>query len=417
MLAIDGGEKLRKTPFPKRHLLGEEEKAAVEALFDQAIESGNAFGYGGPEEQAYETEFAEYMGGGYADLVNSGTCAIFAALGALELEVAGEVIVPSISDYGGVMPAALLNQVPIPADTMPGSFNMGPNQIEAVLSPHTRAIVVPHISGEPADMDPILEIANARNIPVIEDCAQAHGATYKGKLVGTMGTVGAFSTMSGKHHATAAQGGIVYTKDEDLYWRIKRFADRGKPFNLEATSNPRAGLNLNGTDLAAAVGRVQLRKLPEITRRRQQAAHMILEGIRDLVSVSAKEMPEGTDSAYWFMPILVDRTKLTVDKNAFAKALATEGIPLSIYYGRVVPHGEWFTERKVFGTSNYPWGLPDYQGNRDAEFPCPNAVEARESMFVIRLHEKWGEQEARDAVEGMRKVEAAYLRGRGDDGP
>lgn len=408
MLAIDGGEKLRKTPFPKRHLLGETEKAAVERLFDQAIDSGNTIGYGGPEEQAYEREFAAYMGGGFADLVNSGTCAIFAALGALELKVAGEVIVPSISDYGGVMPAALLNQIPIPADTMPESFNVGPNQIEAVLSPHTRAIVVAHISGEPADMDPILEIANSRNIPVIEDCAQAHGATYKDRLVGTMGTAGAFSTMSGKHHATAAQGGVVFTKDENLYWRIKRFSDRGKPFNLDATSNPRAGLNLNGTDLSAAVGRVQLKKLPEITRRRQQAAHIILDGIRDLVSVSAKEMSKGTDSAYWFMPIQVDSTKLTVDKDAFAKALAAEGIPLSVYYGRVVPHSIWFQERKVFGTSDYPWGLPDYEGDREAEFPCPNAVEARNIMFVIRLHEQWGEREARDTVEAMRKVEEHY---------
>ena len=94
MLAIDGGEKIRKAPFPKRHLLGEEEKQAAVSLFDQAIESGNVFGYGGPEEQAYEQEFAEYMGGGYADLVNSGTSALYTALGALELDVAGEVIVP-----------------------------------------------------------------------------------------------------------------------------------------------------------------------------------------------------------------------------------------------------------------------------------------------------------------------------------
>ncbi|MDA0748688.1 MAG: DegT/DnrJ/EryC1/StrS family aminotransferase, partial [bacterium] len=322
----------------------------------------------------------------------------------------GEVIVPSVSDYGGVMPVALLNQVPIPADTEPGNFNMGPDQIEAVLSPRTQAIVIPHISGQPADMDPILELARARNIPVIEDCAQAHGATYKNKPVGTLGVAAAFSTMSGKHHATAAQGGVVFTRDEDLYWRIKRFADRGKPFNLDETSNVRAGLNLNGNDLAAAVGRVQLKKLPGIIHKRQETARIIREGIAHLKSATAVSPQNGTHSAYWFMPILIDTSKLTVDKNTFAKAVSAEGIPLSATYGRVVPHGVWFTERNVFGTSDYPWSLPKYEGDRTPNYPCPNAVEALNSMFVIRLHEQWGIQEARDAAAAIQKVEQAYLK-------
>jgi perosamine synthetase len=410
VLAIDGGEKVRHEPFPRRGLFTEEERHAVAALFDGAIESGTAFGYGGPAEQAYEREFANYLGGGYADLVNSGTAAIYVALGALELEPAGEVIVPAISDYGGVMPAAMLNQVPVVSDTWPGSYNVGPDQIEAVLSPHTRAIVVAHISGEPADMDPILKIADARDIPVIEDCAQAHGATYKGRPVGTMGTAGAFSTMSGKHHATAAQGGVVFTHNEDLYWRVKRFADRGKPFNTDAGSNLRAGLNLNGSDLAAAVGRVQLGKLASITCRRQTSANAIREGIAHLTAVRPMRRAQGAESAYWFMPIHVAAERITVDKDRFASAVSAEGVPLSITYGRVISHAIWFRERKVFGTSDYPWGLPDYGGDRDAEFPCPNAVEAMASHFVIRLHEAWGLQEASDAVAALEKVEQAYLK-------
>jgi perosamine synthetase len=410
MLAIDGGEKVRTTPFPKRGLFTNEERQAVEALFDRAIETGTAFGYGGPEEQAYEQEFAKYLGGGYADLVNSGTTAIYSALGALELEPAGEVIVPAISDFGGVMPAAMLNQVPVVADTWPGSYNVGPDQIEAVLSPHTRAIIVAHISGEPADMDPILEIAHARDIPVVEDCAQAHGATYKDRPVGTMGTAGAFSTMSGKHHATAAQGGVVFTHDEDLYWRVKRFADRGKPFNTDAGSNLRAGLNLNGNDLAAAVGRVQLGKLPGITSHRQRAANAIRDGLAHLKAVRPMRRAQGAESAYWFMPIHVDTEQFTVDKGRFASAVSAEGVPLSVTYGRVISHAIWFSEKNVFGTSDYPWGLPDYGGDRNAEFPCPNAVEAMASHFVIRLHEAWGLEEAEDAVAAIEKVEKAYLK-------
>ncbi len=410
MLAIDGGEKVRKTPFPKRGLFTGEERNAVEAMFDRSIETGSAFGYGGPEEQAYEQEFADYLGGGYTDLVNSGTAALYVALGGLELEPAGEVIVPAVSDYGGVMPVALLNLVPVVADTCTGSYNIGPDEVEAVLSPHTRAIVVPHISGEPADLDPILEIASGRDIPVIEDCAQAHGATYNGRPVGTIGTVGVFSTMSGKHHATAAQGGVVFTRDEDLYWRIKRFADRGKPLNTGGGSNLRAGLNLNGNDLAATVGRAQLRKLPGITARRQAAAEAIRNGIEHLKVVSPLHRALGAMSAYWFMPIHVDEGQITVSKGRFAAAVAAEGVPLSATYGRVISHAIWFRERVVFGNSDYPWGLPDYPGDRNAEFPCPNAVEAIASHFVIRLHEAWGPSEAKDALAAIEKVEKAYLK-------
>ena len=115
-LAIDGGEKTRKTPLPARRLFGEEEKAAAVDLFDRAIESGGVFGYNGQEEQAYEREFAEFHGGGYADLVNSGTSAIFVALGALNLEPLSEVVSSPITDHGAVTPIPMLNCVPVVAD-------------------------------------------------------------------------------------------------------------------------------------------------------------------------------------------------------------------------------------------------------------------------------------------------------------
>jgi len=410
MLAIDGGALVRSAPFPKRHLFGEEERQTVIALFDRAMETGDAIGYGGPEEQAYEREFAEFLGGGYADLVNSGSSALYAALGALNLEAAGEVVVPPITDPGGVMPAALLNLVPVVSDACPGSFNAGAEQIEAVLTPHTRGIVVAHIAGEPADMDPILELARARELPVIEDGAQAHGARYRGKPVGTLGTVGVFSTMSGKHHATGPQGGVVFTRDEDLCWEVKRFADRGKPFNTDAGSNVRAGLNLNGNDLAAAIGRVQLRRLPEIVRRRRLVAAKIHAGMAGLQAVRPGwEVPE-TEGVYWFMRFGVDREQLSVDKDGFARAVAAEGIPVGVSYRHIPSEAAWFKARKVFPHTDYPWGLPAYQGDRRAEFSCPNAVAAAENHFILSIHENFGDQEVADVVAALEKVEQAYRR-------
>ncbi len=410
MLAIDGGEKVRNEPFPARHLFGKEERDAALALFDAAVKSGHAIGYNGAEEQAYEQAFADFLGGGYADLVNSGTSALYAALGALRLPVAGEVVVPPITDPGGVMPVAMLCQVPVVADADKGTFNTSAEQIEAVLTPHTRAIVVAHIAGEPVDMDPILELASARGLPVVEDCAQAHGASYKGRPTGTLGDIAAFSTMSGKHHATGPQGGVVFSRDRDLLWEAKRFADRGKPFNVESSTNIRAGLNLNGNDLAATVGRVQLERLPEMIRRRRTVARQICEAIGGLRTVKIGRESGGDGGVYWFMRFFVDVDQLSVDKDAFARAVVAEGVPVGAAYRNIPSEARWFRERCVFPGSDYPWGLPGYQGNRCATFPCPNAVAAVEAHFMMSIHENFGQREVSDIAAAFAKVETAYLR-------
>ena len=410
MLAIDGGPKVRETPFPKRHLFGSEERQAALGLFSAAQESGEAIGYSGPEELAYEREFAAFMGGGYADLVNSGTAALYAALGALKLAAAGEVVIPPITDPGGAMPAALLCQVPVVADAAPGSFNAGAAQIEAVLTRHTRAIVVAHIAGELADMTPILALAEERGIPVVEDCAQAHGARYKGQLAGSLGTVAAFSTMSGKHHATGPQGGVVFTRDEELCWEAKRFADRGKPFNAAAASNVRAGLNLNGNDLSAAIGRVQLRKLAAMVAQRRRVAAQVAAAIVERKAVRLGWQVPESEGAYWFMRFRVDAAKLRVGKDGFARAVAAEGIPVTVAYRYIPSEAIWFKERRVFPGSDYPWGLPAYKGDRKAQFACPNAVAAVESHFILSIHENFAAQEVADIAEAFAKVERAYLR-------
>ena len=141
-LAVQGGSPVRTRPWPERFLFGQAEKDAAMRMFDQAIASGKAFGYSGAEEDAYCKAFADYLGGGIADAVNSGTNAVYVALRSLDLPAFSEVIVPPISDAGGVMPVALAGLIPIPADCAPGSLNAGPAQIEARITPRTSAIVV-----------------------------------------------------------------------------------------------------------------------------------------------------------------------------------------------------------------------------------------------------------------------------------
>src|ERR1035437_624768 len=303
-LAMNGGQKVRSKPWPARKLLGQEEKKAVDALFDKAIASGNAFGYNGPEEEAYCREFADAMGGGFADAVNSGTTAVYVALRALNLEPFSEVIVGPITDPGGIMPIPLLNCIPVIAAAAPGRFSPGPEEIEAVITPQTSAIVVAHIFGEPADMPGIMKVARRHKLPVVEDCAQAHGARLKGRLVGTFGDIAAFSTMFGKHHCTGGQGGVVFTRREKLYWEARRAADRGKPFGLpKDADNAIASLNFNLSDLAAVIGSAQLRKLPMIVARRRELASRIAKGLRGLKVVSLPPPVAGAEPSYWFQKV------------------------------------------------------------------------------------------------------------------
>ena len=408
-LAIDGGRKVRESPWPARRLLGEEEKRAVIALLDKAMASSDVCGYNGEQEEAYCNQFARSLGGGYADAVNSGTSAVYVALRALEIEPFTEVIVPPITDPGGVMPVPLMNCVPVPADAAPGSYNAGPEQVRDRITRQTSAILVAHIAGIPCDMDGIMDVARSAGLPVIEDCAQAHGALYRGRAVGTIGDVAAFSTMFGKHHATGGQGGVVFTKDEHLYWRAKRLADRGKPFGLEGvTSNIVASLNLNSSELAMALGREQLKKLPGMVEARRRVALSIAAQCESLRTVRMVSDPPECKASFWFLFFRVDLARIRVGKEQFVAALAAEGLPVGASYLHTPVLADWYRNRAVFGTSGYPWACPLYKGDRNKQYELPNAMATDACHFTMNIHEGCGEQEVADTIAALRKVEAAY---------
>jgi dTDP-4-amino-4,6-dideoxygalactose transaminase len=406
-LAINGGPKVRTEPWPARQHFGMEEKAAAMELFDQAIESGSPFGYNGPQEEAYCKEFAEFMGGGFSDAVNSGTNSVYVALKALELKPFTEVIVGAVTDPGGIMPIALLNCIPVVADTAPDSYNSGPEQIEERITDLTSAIVIPHIGGEPADMEGIMKVAQEYGLPVVEDCSQSHAASIKGKLAGTFGDVAAFSVMFGKHCCAGGQGGMVFTKSEDMYWKVRRHADRGKPFGLEgANGNVVPAINCNMDELHAVIGRVQLKKLPGIVERRRAFAAMLGKELETLDSVIVPQMKEGVKHSYWWWRLGIDEAKITCTKDEFCAALQAEGIALNPRYNLALPHTfEWFRKR----AEQHPWNNPLCQGKPAREFPTPNAFAAMDKFFNLVIFESWGTKEIEDIVAAFKKVEKAYI--------
>jgi dTDP-4-amino-4,6-dideoxygalactose transaminase len=311
-----------------------------------------------------------------------------------------------------MMPVPLLNLIPVVADTAPGSYNSGPEQIRALITPLTRAILVAHIAGEPADMAGVLDVAAEHKLPVIEDCAQAHGATIGGQMVGTFGDIAAFSTMSGKHHCTGSQGGVVFTKHEALYHEMRRNSDRGKPFFLPVgSSNPVASLNLNLNDMAAAVGRVQLRKLHDIIARRQIIVSKLDEGLDDLPTGSLPPLIAGAEAVYWFLRLRFHAERATCSKEEYAQALVAEGLPVNASYRAALPHTQsWFVERRVFGTPGYPWSSPDYHGDATRTFACPNAHAVMETHFNLHFHENWSEEDVSDAIAIFQRVDAHFRR-------
>jgi perosamine synthetase len=393
-LALDDGTPVREAPFPARMLYGAEEKAAVAAVMDRAAEDGQP-GYGGEQEEAYCEAFFRFQGGGFADGVNSGTNAVYVALPALELPEGSEVVVPPFSDPGGVMPVALCGLVPRAADCEPNLFNTDASQIEAALTDRTSAILVAHIAGLPVHMGPILELASSRGLRVIEDCAQAHGATYRGRRVGTLGDIAAFSTMGGKHHSTGGQGGVLYSRHEDLIRKARRYADRGKPIGLDGeTQNVVASLNCNMDELHAAIGCAQLKKLPSIIERRRRLALDLARRIEtECRSVRLVTEPPGVESVFWFLFVGFDPEQLAADRTRFAAALQAEGIPAATYWHAPVLM-KWMATTPM---------------TRDLYPPqLPNTHRSDATHIRIVFHEDWTEREIDDVVAAVRKVERAW---------
>ena len=408
-LAINGGSKAAEG-LPNRFHFGKEEKAAADALFDISIATGNAFGYNGVEEENFCKEFAEYLGGGYVDGVNAGTNAVYVALKSLQLPPFSEVIVGCVTDPGGMMPIVELNCIPVPADTEPGSYNAGAKEIEARITERTSAIVVAHIAGEPADMPGIMAVAQKYNLPVVEDCAQAHMALINGQKCGTFGTCGAFSLMFGKHMCVGGQGGAVFTANEDQYWKVRRAADRGKPFNSDAGSNLFPALNCNLDEIHAAIGRAQLKKLHDIVRRRREnVKYLLANGLNDLKgSTPAIFLPEGGESCHWWVHMHFNAEKMNCTKYEYIDALNAEGYAPIIrnYSNALQPSLKWFADR----ANKYPWNNPMYKGDPNAEYPCPNAEKALAEDFLIPVYESYTERDLDNILAAFRKLDAAFAK-------
>jgi len=391
LLAINGGEPVRATPMPARHAIGAAERARIAEVLDYYEAAGADPGYQGHFEALYCDAVVQFMGGGYADSVATGTAALYVALAALDLPNGSEVIVSPITDPGSVSAIILNGLTPRLADSAPGSYNMDAAQFVARLTPETRAVMVVHAAGQPAPVDEIAAEAQRRGIRVIEDCSQAHGARLNGRCVGTFGDIAAISTMYRKAHMTGASGGLVYTTDRDLHHRALAHADRGKPRwredfdDRDPTGYLFPALNLHTDEISSAIGLASLGRLKETIRCRLA----YLAGLDRLAETSRLCRPYGwrPDDSPFYYPIVVDVPRLACSKQAFAEAVRAEGIGLNPHYCYVL--------------ADWPWLAP-YLAD---DFPCPNARDIRDRSFNLYVNERYGEREVADTLTAIAKVE------------
>ena len=270
----------RIKPFPPWPVFGTEEMDAVAAV----LRSGQVNYWTGGEGRSFEQEFAAFVGTRHALTLANGTVALELALHTADVQYDNHVIVPARTFVATAGAVALRGARPVFADVDPHTQTLTAETVAQVLTPRTRAIIVVHLAGHPCDMDPVMDLAERHHLTVIEDCAQAHGARYKGRSVGSIGHVAAWSFCQDKIMTTGGEGGMLTTDDDEIWEQAWSYRDHGKNRAVISEPDPTPGFrwvhdslgsNLRMTEMQSAIGRSLLRKLPAwVETRRRHAAYL-----------------------------------------------------------------------------------------------------------------------------------------------
>jgi dTDP-4-amino-4,6-dideoxygalactose transaminase len=415
-LAIEGGEKLVKEPFPMWPSFSEK---AIR-MAEQVLRSGKVNYWTGSLGQEFEEKWAAYNGAKFAISTSNGTSALHTAVASLGIGPGDEVICPSYSFIASSFCVLQAGALPVFADTGTDHV-LSPEAVEKAVTPRTKAILVVHLYGIVADMDPILEIARRHNLLVIEDCAQAFGGVYKGRMVGTLGNAGCFSFCQSKHFTTGGEGGAVITNDEDLAWICRSFRDHGydvqKRLNLlelEAKLmyiHSRVGFNYRMTEMQSAIGLAELERFPtwNLPARRRNG-RMIIEALKDhpLVLATPPDSPE-RENAFWWCPVVIDTAKIRGTNKDFVAAMNAEGVPAYTVLWPEMYKEDAYTLRRGFGTANYPFDDPRARRIDYASVSCPVAHGLTERTVSFFTHPVYTEAHMRSMIDAFKKVADAMM--------
>ncbi len=278
--------------------IGEAEIKAV----TQAIKKGEISGSFGENIPAFEAEFAAFVGTKYAVAVTSGTTALHLAVAALNLKPGSEILLSASTNIATALAAAHNNCITVPVDSEPETWNLDLSKIEALITPKTWAIIPVHLYGHPVDMEQLMKIARKHNLFVIEDCAESHGATVRGKMTGSFGDMGCFSFYANKI-ITTGEGGMITTNNKKLYDQLCLLRNLG--FTKPRFHHEVAAYNARMTGFQAAMGRVQLSKIDDIIERKRQIATWYNQHLADIPGLKLPVELPWAKNVYWMYAVEV----------------------------------------------------------------------------------------------------------------
>lgn len=276
----------------------------------------------GQNLRSFEEEFADLCSTKYAVGVSSGTSAILLSLMALDIGEGDEVIVPSHTFIATASPVKFLGATVVYADIDPETYTIAPAEVQRKITPRTKAIIPVHLYGHPCDMDPIIELVSAHNMYIIEDACQAHGATYKGKKTGSLGSIACFSFFPSKNMTVLGDGGMITTDDEKIARKVRMMRDHGR---TQKYVHEMLGLNCRLSEVHAAIGREQLKHLTDWNERRRAIAVRYSVLLRDSGVIIPVER-EWVRHVYYMYVIRVKQ------RNKLAAYLKERGIETGIHY-------------------------------------------------------------------------------------
>ena len=333
--------------------LGAEEIARVA----EAINSGVLTSTKGTFTKQLEAEFAALLGARHAFACSSGTAAIHTAIAAIDPEPGDEIVTTPITDMGALTPIVYQGAIPVFADVDDHTLNVTAGTIEKAISKRTKAIIVTHLFGNPCEMAEIMDLANAHNIPVIEDCAQAFMSSYADRYVGTIGAVGCFSLQQGKH-ITTGEGGLLVTDDEDIARRLFLFINKAWGYGDAKPDHYFLALNYRMSELQGAVAAAQLTKLEEVARSRVATAESLTAQLAGIRGIATPRVGSRSVHTYWKYCLTVDGNVIPGGAVGLGKALAARGIACAPrYIQKPAFQCEVFRDQRTFGQSSFPFVL------------------------------------------------------------
>lgn len=364
------------TPFSPWPSFSEEEANKV----SQVLLSNKVNYWTGQEGREFEKEFAQFTDSQYAVAVANGTLALDLALVSLGIDEGDEVIVTSRTFIASISTIVNAGATPVFADIDLDTQNITAQSIEAVLTPKTKAVICVHLAGWPCEMDEIMALAKRCDLKVIEDCAQAHGAKYKGKSVGSFGDVSAWSFCQDKIMTTGGEGGMLTTNNEELWRKAWAFKDHGKSYAaVYEKEHPPGyrwlhesfGTNWRLTEMQSAVGRIQLTRMPDWFAKRQANADAIFTVCRQYNFIRVPEIPEHIAHAQYKTYVFVEPTKLPTGwtRDKIIEEMVSLGVPC--FSGSC---SEVYLEKAFDGKAYKP------------KQPLPNAKQLGETSLMFLVH-------------------------------